>query len=58
MIDKMIQKMVDEIKIIDKLLPTLFDIQKIDEYTRRRGLIIYFLLTIYTLDEINDLTRE
>lgn len=58
MVDKMIQKMIDEIKIIDKLLPTLFDIQKIDEYARRRGIIIYFLLTIYTLDEINDLTRE
>ncbi len=56
--DKMIQKMIEEIKFIDTMLEYEDRDDKIDEYTRRRGLIIYFLIEIYTLDEINDLTRE
>ena len=56
--DKMIQKMIDEIIVIDTILKYEDRDDKIDEYTRRRGLIIYFLLEKYTTDEIEDMIKN
>lgn len=55
--DKMVQKMIDEINVIDTILQYEDRDDKIDEYTRR-GLILYFLLEKYTLDEINNMIEN